>query len=74
MVTTLPSTTTRLGYLLLFDVGTTVGMAVLSSVMGWPIARLSAHPAFARALSLCVGAISIALGLLWGYPFIADSL
>ena len=72
VVTTLPSTMTRLGYLLLFGVGTTLGMAVLSGVMGWPIARLSAHPVFARALSLCVGGISIALGLLWGYPFIAD--
>lgn len=72
VVTTLPSTMTRLAYLLLFGVGSTLGMAVLSGLMGWPMARLGADPLFARAVSLCVGGISIALGLVWGYPVIAD--
>jgi hypothetical protein len=70
VATTLPSPMAQLGYLLLFGVGTTIGMAVLSGLMGWPMARLAAQPAVARALSITVGAISIALGLFWGYPFI----
>ena len=72
VVTTLPSTMARLGYLLLFGVGSTVAMAALSGLMGWPLARLGAHPVFARTVSLFVGGISVALGLVWGYPLIKD--
>ena len=72
VVTTLPSTISRLGYLLLFGVGSTLGMAVLSGLMGWPMARLGADPMFARTVSLGVGGMSIVLGLFWGYPVIAD--
>ena len=71
VVTTLPSTVTRLGYLTLFGVGSTVGMAALSGLLGWPIARLGAHHVFARTVSLAVGGVSTALGLFWSYPFIA---
>ena len=70
VVTTLPSTLTRLGYLSLFGVGSTAGMAVLSGLLGWPLARLGGHPLFARSLSLVVGCVSTALGLVWGYPLI----
>jgi high-affinity nickel-transport protein len=70
VVTTLPSTATRLAYLMLFGVGSTVGMVVLSGLMGWPIARLGAHHVCVRTLSLVVGCVSTALGLFWGYPFI----
>ena len=70
VVTTLPSTVTRLGYLMLFGVGSTVGMAALSGLLGWPIARLGAHHVFARTVSLAVGCVSTALGLFWGYPLI----
>jgi nitrile hydratase accessory protein len=71
VVTTLPSTLTRLSYLLLFGVGSTVAMAVLSGLLGWPMARLGAHPVFARTIALGVGGISIALGVAWGYPVLA---
>ncbi len=71
VVTTLPSTVTRLGYLMLFGVGSTVGMAALSGLLGWPLARLGAHHMFVRSVSLAVGGVSIALGLFWGYPLIA---
>jgi nitrile hydratase accessory protein len=74
VVTTLPSTATRLGYLTLFGVGSIVGMAALSGVMGWPIARLGAHHVFARTISLAVGCVSTALGLYWGYPLIESLL
>ena len=70
VVTTLPSTVTRLGYLALFGAGTTVGMAALSGLLGWPLARLGANSAVARALAIAVGSVSTVLGLLWGYPLI----
>ena len=52
-----------LGYLTLFGVGSTVGMAALSGLLGWPIARLGARHVFARTVSLIVGGVSTALGL-----------
>jgi hypothetical protein len=74
VVTTLPSTMTRLGYLLMFGAGSTAAMAVLSGLLGWPIARLGANPVLARTVAMVVGGVSIALGLIWGYPIINDVL
>jgi nitrile hydratase accessory protein len=70
VMATIPSMWARLIYLLLFGVGSTLGMAALSGLMGWPIARVGAHGAVARCVSLAVGCISIMLGLYWGYPLI----
>ena len=70
VVTTLPSTAARLAYLMLFGVGSTVGMVVLSGLLGWPIARMGAHHVCTRTFSLAAGSVSIALGLFWAYPFI----
>jgi nitrile hydratase accessory protein len=71
IMATIPSMGPRLVYLLLFGVGSTVGMAALSGLMGWPIARIGTHGAVARAVSAAVGSISIILGLYWAYPLIA---
>jgi nitrile hydratase accessory protein len=70
VVTTLPSTPARLGYLMLFGLGSTAGMAVLSGLLGWPLARLGTHRVFARTVSLAVGTLSTALGLVWSYSLI----
>jgi hypothetical protein len=70
VVATLPSTLARLSYLSLFGIGSTVGMAVLSGLLGWPLARMGGHRATVRTLSLAVGGVSTALGLFWGYPLI----
>jgi hypothetical protein len=66
----LPSTLTRLSYLALFGIGSTVGMAALSGLLGWPIARVGGNRATARSLSLAVGCVSTVLGLVWAYPLI----
>ena len=70
VVATLPSTLARLGYLALFGVGSILGMAVLSGLIGWQIARLGTHRAVLRTLAIAVGSVSTALGLLWGYPLL----
>jgi nitrile hydratase accessory protein len=65
VTTMLPSIAAQLSYLLLFGVGSTMGMAVLSGVIGWNIARLGHHRSIVRGLSLAIGSLSTALGLSW---------
>lgn len=74
VLTTLPSTAARLTYMALFGLGSTIGMAALSGLLGWPLARLGAHHVLARGVSFGVGAMSVVLGLLWGYPLVARIL
>ncbi len=70
VLTTLPSTAARLSYIALFGLGSTLGMAALSGVLGWPLARLGQNRRLARAVSLVVGCVSTTLGMWWGYPLI----
>jgi nitrile hydratase accessory protein len=74
VIALLPSMAARLGYLTLFGVGSTIGMAVLSGLLGWPLARLWHHRWLGRGLSLLVGCASTALGLSWAYPMLARIL
>jgi hypothetical protein len=62
------STTARITYMALFGFGSTLGMAALSGLLGWPVARLGANRTLARAISLAAGCTSIVLGVFWGYP------
>ena len=70
VVTTLPSTTTRLTYLTLFGVGTTAGMVVLSGLLGWTVAKAGSDRFVARTLSVAAGALSIGLGFAWAVPIV----
>jgi hypothetical protein len=65
VVSTLPTTTAQIGYVALFGIGSTLGMAALSGLLGWPLARFGAHHAFARTISLAVGILSVVLGVVW---------
>jgi hypothetical protein len=71
VLTTLPTTTARMAYMLLFGLGSTLGMTALTGLLGWPLARLGAHERVARGISLTVGGLSTLLGFAWGYPLIA---
>jgi len=68
VLATLTSTAARLTYMTLFGFGSTLGMALLSGVLGWPLAKISANRTMARTLSVAVGCFSIGLGIFWGYP------
>ena len=70
VLTTLPSTASRLAYMMLFGLGSTAGMAVLSGLLGWPLARLGANNRVTRGISFVVGCLSMVLGVVWGYPLI----
>jgi len=70
VLTTLPTTMARLTYMALFGLGSTLGMAALSGLLGWPLARFGTHQAVTRGVSLVVGCLSTALGLFWGYPLL----
>ena len=70
VMTTLPSMPTQLAYMVLFGAGSTLGMAVLSGLLGWPIARVGGHRWIGRAIFLVVGCTSAALGLSWGHTIL----
>jgi hypothetical protein len=70
VLTTLPSMTARLTYMAVFGLGSTLGMAALSGLLGWPLAQLSRHQSLLRGISLVVGCVSTALGVWWGYPLV----
>jgi hypothetical protein len=70
----LPSTGARVTYMLLFGLGSTLGMAALSGLLGWPLGRLARHESVTRGVSLAVGCGSTLLGLWWGYPLVARLL
>ncbi len=70
VLATLPSTAARLSYMTLFGLGSTLGMAAMSGLLGWPLARLTHNHTVARAVSLVVGCVTTALGLAWGYPLV----
>jgi hypothetical protein len=74
VLTTLPSTAARLTYMTVFGLGSTIGMAALSGLLGWPLARVGGHHTVARGVSLVVGCVSTALGLAWGYPLLGRIL
>jgi hypothetical protein len=65
VLTTLPSTAARLTYMIVFGLGSTLGMAALSGLLGWPLAHAGRHRGLARALSLAVGCVSTGLGLVY---------
>jgi hypothetical protein len=67
VLTTLPTTTERLAYVALFGLGSTLSMAAMSGLLGWPLARFGTHHLVGRSVMLLVGCCSAALGLFWGY-------
>jgi hypothetical protein len=71
VLSTIPTNAARVAYLVLFGLGSTLGMAAMSGLLGWPLARLGTHQAFTRAVSLLVGCATTALGIAWGYPIVA---
>lgn len=70
VLTTLPTAAAQLAYVALFGIGSTLSMAALSGLLGWPLARLGAHHVVVRGVSLAVGCMSITIGVLWALPLV----
>src|SRR5688572_5954232 len=68
-----PSTGGRVLYVALFGVGSIVGMALLSGIAGWPLARLARRPGTSRALRVATGVFAVAVGAVWAWPFVSGS-
>jgi hypothetical protein len=73
VLATLPTTAARLTYMALFGVGSTLGMAIVSGLLGWPLARLGANQMVARTVSLTVGCVSTLLGVWWGLSTVGSA-
>jgi len=71
VLATLPTTAARLMYVLLFGLGSTLSMAAMSGVLGWPLARMGTDHRIARGISFAVGFVSIAIGLWWGVKLVS---
>ena len=67
VVARLPSALARLLYILLFGAGAALGMACLTGLAGWPLARMQSSPRLLRSVSAAAGLISLALGSFWGW-------
>lgn len=67
----LPTAATRLVYILLFGLGSVLGMALLSGLLGWPLSRLVQRPRLLRAVSAASGMGSAGYGLYLGASMIA---
>ena len=70
----LPTAAMRLGYIALFGLGSVVGMAFLTGLAGWPLARLDERGKVAIGLSLATGTMSFVLGSFWGWAALHDLL
>jgi ABC-type nickel/cobalt efflux system permease component RcnA len=64
----LSSDAARVAFMLLFGVGSTVGMAVLTGLLGWPLARAMKHPRALPVLLGTTGLVSLVVGIGWGAP------
>jgi nickel/cobalt exporter len=68
VVAELPGAAARFSFMALFGIGSVVGMAAISGLVGWPLARLLRRPAAARMVAGSAGLLCTVVGLLWGIP------
>ena len=64
----------RLAYTLVFGGGSVLGMGLLSGIAGWPLAHLLRTPRARGWTSAAAGTLSVAMGLLWGWPLLPKLL
>src|SRR5260221_508262 len=71
---TLPTTATRLSYIAVFGLGSVLGMASLSGLVGLPLRRWRASQGVPVWLSTVTGSVSLVLGCAWGWSAITGLL
>jgi hypothetical protein len=65
VIAELPTAASRVAFIALFGLGSVLGMAVLTALVGTPLARLQRAGAWATRLMMLIGTVSVALGLWW---------
>jgi high-affinity nickel-transport protein len=70
VLATLRSTMSAVIYLLIFGIGTIIGMTLLTALMAFPVSMALRYRRARQALALCAGVGSIAFGLVYGYRLI----
>ena len=64
----LPTMASRLGYIVLFGLGSSAGMAIASGLAGATLHRLAGGAGRRSALAVGAGLVSITLGVVWAIP------
>lgn len=67
----LPSTGTRVLYMVMFGVGSIAGMAVATGITGAALARVAHGPRTRRTMALATGLLSCVVGVVWALPLVA---
>lgn len=73
-VASLPAWPQQLAFILVFGIGSTLGMALVTGLAGWPLARVMRSPRAMPALSAAAGLLAVAVGASWGLPQLAHQL
>ena len=71
LLATLRSTASAVAYLLIFGVGTIIGMTVLTAVMAYPVSLALRFRRARQALAFCAGIGSIVFGIVYGYAVLS---
>ncbi len=74
VMSTLPDTPMRLAYTVLFGLASTAGMATVSGLAGFSLARITSSSRTLSLMSVVTGVLSIAVGGVWGYPILRQWL
>ena len=69
-LSTMPSIESGFAYMAFFGLGSVVGMAALSGLIGAPLARFARKTGVRVAALATAGVLSIGVGIAWGWPLI----
>lgn len=67
----MPSLGSGLAYIAFFGLGSVLGMAALSGLVGAPLARFTTRIPVQVAALATTGALSVAVGIAWGWPLLS---
>ena len=70
VLASMPSVTSGIVYMLCFGIGSVVGMAALSGLIGLPLAKLTHRLQLRAAALAATGCLSLVVGIAWGWPLL----
>lgn len=70
-VAALPSWPEQMAFMVLFGVGSTAGMAAVTALAGWPVARLARTRSALAGLSAATGVAALTFSVAWVIPVLA---